>query len=182
MKKYRRMPVIDFDQYRLRTIKMSDAKDMFDYGKRSEVTRFLSWGPFTDIRDAKRSIRRIFFPRLKEGLPIGYAIVDLKRSKMIGTIDFHSKIDSGDGAEIGFVIHPDYWNKGIVTRALSELIQIGFSYLGYERVIVRHLKANVSSRRVIEKTGFRLIKREYYCLKKLKGTIEDEIWTYEKRR
>lgn len=176
------MPVIDFDDYRLRTLKRRDAKDMYEYGKRREVTRFLSWGPFTDIRDARRSIRTIFFPRLKEGLPIGYAIVDKKRSKMIGTIDFHSTIDSGDGAEVGFVIHPDYWNRGIVTRALRELVKVGFSHLGYERIIVRHLKSNVASRRVIEKVGFRLVKKESYYLKKIRETIEDEIWTYEKRR
>ncbi|MFP4186738.1 MAG: GNAT family N-acetyltransferase, partial [Acholeplasmataceae bacterium] len=133
MKKYRRMPVIDFADYRLRTIRLKDAKDMFDYGRRSDVTRFLSWGPFTDIREARRSIKEVFFPRIKQGLPIGYAIIDMKRSKMIGTIDFHSTIESGDGAEIGFVIHPDYWNKGICSRALVELIRIGFSYLGYER-------------------------------------------------
>jgi len=183
MKKlYKLMPSVYFDDYCLRTIKKSDAKDMFEYGKDPEVTQFLNWGPFILPIEAKKSITTIFYPRLKEGLPRGYAIIDLKKSKMIGTIDFHSKINNVNGAEVGFVIHKDYWNQGIMSNALNRLIQIGFEYLGYDLIRIKHLKNNVASQKVILKNGFKYIKSEMYILEKKDQVLKDELLTYELTR
>ncbi|MBU1094035.1 MAG: GNAT family N-acetyltransferase [Firmicutes bacterium] len=178
-KPYKKMPVIYFDDYCLRTIKKSDANDMFEYGKDKEVTQFLNWGPFILPIEAKKSITRIYLPRHKEGLPIGYSIIDVKKSKMIGTIDFHSKIKNINGVEIGFVLHKDYWNKGIMTNALKRMVDIGFDYLGYEKMTMKHLKQNIASQKVIEKIGFKLIKTNIYILEKRDQVIKDELLIYE---
>ncbi|MCF7930015.1 MAG: GNAT family N-acetyltransferase [Acholeplasmataceae bacterium] len=183
MKKlYKRMPSVYFDDYCLRTIKKSDAKDMYEYGKDPEVTQFLNWGPFIMPVEAKKSIQTIFYPRIKEGLPRGYAVIDLKKSKMIGTIDFHSKIINVNGAEVGFVIHKDYWNQGIMSKALNRLIQIGFDYLDYDLIRIKHLKKNVASQKVILKNGFKYIKSEMYILEKRDQVLKDELLTYELTR
>ncbi len=181
-KAYQRMPVVDLGDYILRTIKKQDYHDMFDYGRDPLVTQNLNWGPFVSEGEAKNSILHIFFPRIKEGLPIGYAIIDKKKSKMIGTIDFHSKIKGGNGAEIGYVIHRDYWNQGIMTRALRKVIEIGFDYLKYDVIVIKHLKANVASRKVIEKSGFKLIRTEPYYFEKPKSILSDELLIYELKK
>ncbi|MBU1141258.1 MAG: GNAT family N-acetyltransferase [Firmicutes bacterium] len=178
-KPYRKMPPIYLGDYMLRTIKKSDAKDMFEYGKNIEVTRYLNWGPFHTLSEAKKSIKNIFYPRLKEELPIGYAIIDVKSLKMIGTIDFHSKMKGENGAEIGFVLHIDYWNKGIMTNALDAMIKIGFEYLGYEHLKIKHLKSNIASQKVIEKSGFKFVKVEPYSIEKYHRILRDELLTYE---
>ncbi len=178
-KPYKHMPVITFDDIMLRTITQKDYKDMFDYGKNHEVVRYLSWGPFSIPKEAKKSIQHIFYPRLKKGLPIGYAIVDLKTSKMIGTIDFHSKIKDEQGAEIGFVLHHDYWNKGIMTQALKEMIKVGFDYLGYDYIRIRHLGQNIASQKVISKAPFKLKSIEPFRIEKAARVIEDDMYTYE---
>lgn len=180
MKKlYRDMPDVYLEHFYLRTIKKIDAKDMFDYGSDPLVTQFLNWGPFTQLKEAKRSITHIFFPRLRSGLPVGYAIIDTKSSKMIGTIDFHSKIKGEHGAEIGFVLNRNFWNKGIMTEALSAMIRIGFDYLGYDFIRIRHLRMNGASQKVIEKNGFKFVKVGPYILEKANGIIKDELLTYE---
>ncbi len=174
---YRHMPTVTFGNYMLRTIKRSDANDMFDYGKDEEVTKFLTWGPFTDVREAKQSIKQIFFPRLRQKLPIGYAIVDTIKNKMIGTIDFHTKHDNG--AEIGYVLHKDYWNLGIMSQALNLIISIGFDHLNYDKIMIKHLKSNIASQKVIEKSPFIKIATEPMVLKKWHGTINDDLYIYE---
>lgn len=180
MKKlYESMPTVYFDDYCLRTIKKSDAKDMFEYGKDPEVTQYLNWGPFIMLSEAKKSISNIFFPRIREGLPKGYSIIDTRKSKMIGTIDFHSKIKGVNGAEIGFVIHKDYWNQGIMSKALKKMVQIGFDYLGYDIIKIKHLKSNIASQKVIEKAGFKYIKSEKYMLEKRDYILKDDLLTYE---
>jgi [ribosomal protein S5]-alanine N-acetyltransferase len=178
-KPYLKMPEIHFGEYKLRTIKKSDAKDMFEYGKNPEVTRYLNWGPFTLLSEAKQTIKFIFYPRIKEQLPIGYAIVDVKSNKMIGTIDFHSKIKGINGVEIGYVLHQDYWNKGIMTKALVEMIQIGFDYLNYDLLRIKHVKNNAASQKVIEKAGFTFKSKIPYTYEKQKMVINDELLIYE---
>ena len=55
--------------------------------------------------------------------------------------------------EVGYWLGRDYWGKGIATRALAEFLQIE-----PERPLYAHAaRANVASRRVLEKNGFRLI-------------------------
>ena len=173
------MPDIFLDHFYLRTIKKIDAKDMFEYGSDPLVTQFLNWGPFNQMKEAKKSITQIFFPRIKAGLPIGYAIIDLETSKMIGTIDFHSKIKGEHGAEIGFALNRHFWNQGIMTEALSAMLHIGFNHLGYEFIRIRHLKQNQASKKVIEKNGFKYIKIEPYIVDKETVIIKDELLTYE---
>ncbi len=178
-KAYKKMPTIDVNGYQLRTIKISDYLDMYAYGKKENVTKFLTWGPFDIEEEAKKSIKDIFYPRLKQGLPIGYAIVDQKNNKMIGTIDFHTKIKHKNGAEIGFVIDDEYWNQGIMTKCLCEMIKVGFDYLGYDVIHIKHLKENIASQKVIKKCGFKWIKSEPYLYEKKKNVIQDELIIYE---
>ena len=178
-KPYKHMPIIMLDDIMLRTLTKKDYKDMFEYGKNRDVVRFLSWGPFGIPKEAKQSIANIFYPRLKRGLPIGYAIVDAKTSKMIGTIDFHSKIKDEQGAEIGFVLHHDYWNRGIMTKALKAMIQIGFEHLGYDFIRIRHLGQNIASQKVIQKTPFKLKHIEPFMIEKATHIISDDMYTYE---
>ena len=177
-KPYIDMPTIDLENVILRTIHISDYKDMYSYGRDPIVTKCLTWGPYVIEEEALDTIKHIFYPRIKEKLPIGYAIVDVKTSKMIGTIDFHSKIKKENGAEIGFVLHKDYWNQGIMSKCLNKMIDIGFNHLGYDFIRIKHLKKNIASQKVIEKTKFKLIDIQFYRYEKQKEVIEDELYVY----
>jgi [ribosomal protein S5]-alanine N-acetyltransferase len=176
---FKNMPIIVFDDFMLRTIKKSDYKDLYAYGKDHEVTKFLSWGPLVHPIEAKRSIIEVFYPRLKQGLPRGYAIIDVKLNKMIGTVDFHTKSPKRNQVEIGYALHKDYWHQGIMTKAVKHLIKIGFEYLEYDKIIVKHLSQNIGSQKVIVKNGFEYIKKEPYLLEKSTHIIKDDMLTYQ---
>lgn len=182
MKKYRKMPVIDLEQVILRTIRVSDYKDMFEYGSDPDVTKWLNWGPMTQQSDAKHSIKEVFYPRVKRGLPVGYAIVDKKTQKMIGTIDFHAKLDTINAAEIGYCLNKKYWGKGIMTQALIKMIDIGFNYLDYERIIIKHLHNNIASKKVIDKAGFKFVSQRPYVYNKQQGKLEGMLMSYELKK
>lgn len=178
MKAYRKMPIVTFGQYQLRTIQKNDYQDMYAYGQDEETVRYLSWGPMHSPDEAKKAIRYIFYPRLKRELPVGYAIVDTKNKQMIGTIDFHTKSTKGNGAELGFVLHRDYWNQGIMTQAVIAMIELGFTYLNYDKIVVKHLVENKASAAVIKKTGFRFTGKEPFSLPRKKIT-EPVLYVYE---
>lgn len=169
MRNYRklRLPEHQFGNYLLREISVKDYKDMFEYGSNPKVTEYLNWGPFYLQIEAKRSIKSIFIPRLKRGLPIGYAIIDLIKNKMIGTIDFHTKNEDDQSVEIGYALHQDYWNQGIMTYALKYLIDLGFNYFNYRKLRIRHMEGNIGSEKIIAKTPFRYTEETIYQLKKI---------------
>lgn len=173
------MPNVIFGNFMLRTITVKDYLDMFDYGKDLEVTQYLTWGPFKKPVEAKKAIKSVFYPRVKHGLPRGYAIIDLKLNKMIGTIDFHSKKKGENGAEIGYVIHKNYWNQGIMTHALREIIHVGFDYLGYDIIHIKHMKQNIQSQKVIEKNHFIKVDSEPFKYLKNHQMITDDLYIYE---
>lgn len=162
-----RLPDYAFGDYLLREVNIKDYKDMFEYGSNPEVTRYLNWGPFILPVEAKKSIKSIFLPRLKKGLPIGYAIVDKIRSKMIGTIDFHTFNQEDQSVEIGYALHEDYWNQGIMSHALKYLIDLAFNHFEYDKLRIRHMADNIASEKIILKTPFRYVNDSLFQLRKI---------------
>lgn len=59
-----------------------------------------------------------------------------------------------DEAEIGYVLKPDVWGKGLATEAVRTVIDTIFSLTAVPRVHANCRVGNAASRRVLEKTGF----------------------------
>ncbi|MEO3428178.1 GNAT family N-acetyltransferase [Pelagibius sp. CAU 1746] len=56
--------------------------------------------------------------------------------------------------EIGYVLAPDHWGRGLATEAAKALVVLGFEKLGAEALQSGHFADNPASGRVLEKTGF----------------------------
>jgi RimJ/RimL family protein N-acetyltransferase len=58
--------------------------------------------------------------------------------------------------EIGWWLHPSFWNRGITTACVVALVDLLFSGHGYMRLWAPVMHANVASARVAEKAGLML--------------------------
>lgn len=58
--------------------------------------------------------------------------------------------------ELGYWIAEEYWNKGIMTRAVKRICQEAFAAFDIVRIYAEPFDYNTSSRRVLEKAGFTL--------------------------
>ena len=68
-------------------------------------------------------------------------------------IGFLNDVEIKDGSiELGYVIHPEFHNKGYMTRALKAAIEELFT-LNYQRVVCGAFEQNKASQRVMEKAG-----------------------------
>ena len=150
------MPDVVFDHYLLRTLKLSDYKDYFEIGKNSENITYLTWRPFLKKKDAKAMLET-YLRRSYRHEPVGYAIVDLTKHVMIGIIEFHTFDYIKNQAEVGYLLHQDYWNQGIMKKAVKALIKVGFEYVELEAIIIRSLKENIASIKVIEHNNLALV-------------------------
>ena len=53
-----------------------------------------------------------------------YAITLKESAQVIGAIDFHPHVSGeGDMAEMGYVLHPDFWGQGFGTEAARAFIR-----------------------------------------------------------
>ena len=73
----------------------------------------------------------------------------------IGSISIEQKEDvyRVDG-EIGFMLFSDYWNKGIMTKAVRQMSVIAFCDLPLERITAKVFRPNIASIRVLRKNCF----------------------------
>ncbi|XP_057821306.1 uncharacterized protein LOC131033998 [Cryptomeria japonica] len=101
-------------------------------------------------------------------------------SKLFG----HIVLKQGEGihscrAEIGYVIHHNYWNRGLATQAFESALKNGLSELkGVERVEGLVSPENVAYARVLEKAGF-LNNGFFPKYVRVKGCVEDSfIFSY----
>ena len=72
--------------------------------------------------------------------------------KLIGSISVEKK---DNDAEIGYMLHNDYSNKGIGTEAVRQVCSIAFKILSLEHITANVFQPNIASIRVLLKNGFK---------------------------
>lgn len=156
----------------------TDSKDLYEYAKSELVGPNAGWPPHKS-EDESKEIVKMFIKN-----DDCYAIVLKSENKVIGGIGLHERkpdasLSELKQKEIGYVLNPKYWGRGIVPEAVNCLINYGFKELNLDLIWCGHFDFNDKSRRVNEKCGFkyRFSKKEklsllgnkevttlYYCL------------------
>lgn len=166
------LPYMETARLILRELELNDDKDFFEYAKLQNVGPLAGWQPHETIIETREFIN--YAIRKKEYAQPGvYSIIYKENMKMIGTIEIHSYKEH-KGA-IGFVLHPDYWNKGFITEASKAVIIYGMEILELNRLEFVHFRHNPASKRVCEKLEFTFegILRNKYLL--FDGTVYDDV-------
>lgn len=146
------IPELTTPRLTLRRMMVVDTDDMYEYACRQDVTKYLTWRPHPD-RDYTREYLQYLGNRYAAGMFYDWAVIYEPDCKMVGTCGFTSFNCSADSAEVGYVLNPDYWGKGIATEALKRVLQFGFEDMGLHRIEARFIEENERSRRVMEKVG-----------------------------
>ena len=61
--------------------------------------------------------------------------------------------------EVGWSVDPRWWGRGIATEGGAACVRWAFDELAIDRLVSITVEANHASRRVMEKLGFRLLRR-----------------------
>lgn len=122
---YEDLPVLETERLILRKITMDDAEAMFSYASIDEVSQYVTWETHRTLDDSKSFISHVL-KQYNEGMVAPWGIELKENGKFIGTIDFVWWKPRQKTAEIGYVLSPEYWGRGITTEALREVIKFGF--------------------------------------------------------
>jgi RimJ/RimL family protein N-acetyltransferase len=171
------MKTLETSRLLLREWKLSDSKDLFEYAQSDLVGPNAGWPPHENEEKSKEIIKDFIASKCI------YAIELKETGKVIGGIGIHerqpdSALKDLNQRELGYVLNPAYWGRGIVPEAVNRLIQFGFEDLNLDIIWCGHYKENIKSKRVNEKCGFK-----YHMKKEETLTLLDnkkvETWYYK---
>ena len=96
------------------------------------------------------------YRKYKSGEYNDWAIIHKEDNKMIGTCGFTRIDDENSTVEIGYVLSPKYWGRGLATEATRKVVEFAFEQLSVNRVEARFLFGNDASLNVMRKIGMKL--------------------------
>lgn len=137
----------------LREFKEDDWSDVHKYASQEQVSKHQPWGP-NSIEDTKSFISEVLAdaektPRIR----YIFAIVLKEQEALIGAVEIIIKSFTNKSAEIGYILNPDQWGKGLATEAAAKIIDFGFSDLELHRIYATCAPENQGSQKVLEKMG-----------------------------
>ncbi|MCF2946431.1 GNAT family N-acetyltransferase [Paenibacillus tarimensis] len=156
-------PTIETKRLKLRELRLEDTLDLFHYFSKDEVTKYYDLDSFTELSQAENLITN-WQERFNNEQGIRFGITLNNEDHVIGTCGFHNLSRKHFKAEIGYELSPEYWRQGIMREVLDAILIYGFEDLGLNRIGALIDPNNISSRLLLEKSGFKEegILNEYY--------------------
>jgi RimJ/RimL family protein N-acetyltransferase len=99
----------------LRSFREEDVDAMAQLFANPNFMRF-SLGAFTERKKTVDFIEKVMGWDIA-GMPSQFAVVSRGEHAVIGYCGFHHHPEVPGEIEIGYRLHPDYWNKGLITEA-----------------------------------------------------------------
>lgn len=146
------MVILETERLILRPWRESDAEDLYEYAKDPRVGPMAGWPVHRSVGESRQIIRTVLTN------PLGFALEEKSTGKVIGSgglVGMHRDWLPGEDDEIGYVLNPAYWGRGLVPEAMAELLRYGFEELGLDHIWCGYYEGNEKSRRVQEKLRFR---------------------------
>ncbi len=148
-------PVLETDRLLLCKISLDDAENIFLLRTNEAAMKYIHKPKLNSIDDAKEIIKKMNEPdRIQWGITL------IKEYKIIGTIGYHRIEKDHYRAEIGYMLAPDYWNTGLMSEAITKVIEYGFNEMNLHSIEAISNPGNTVSRKILQKFNF--IKEAYF--------------------
>ena len=134
----------------LRSFREEDVDAMAQLFANPDFMRF-SLGVFTERKKTVEFIEKVMGWN-RAGIPSQFTVVPRGEDAIVGYCGFFQHAEVPGEIEIGYRLHPDYWNRGLITEAARAVRDHGFADLELPRDFADYPE-NIPSRRVAEKNG-----------------------------
>ena len=158
----------------LRKLEKADANEIFFLRSNEDVLRYLGKEPAKTVKEAEEFIEQII-KNIDDNESILWGVALLKDpSVIIGTICLWNIRKENYRSEIGYILHPEHWRKGIMKEAINCVVEYGFNILGLHSIEALLSSGNIASSAVLESNGFVKeghLKESFY----FKGEFDDTL-------
>lgn len=147
---------IETERLVVRCYHPSDARMLAD-SVRESIEHLKPWMPWAHdeprpIEEILKGVRR-FRGRFDLNEDFVYGIFNPQETKLLGGTGLHTRLGERE-FEIGYWIHKDYTNKGLVTESTAALVKVAFEIAHVHRVEIHCDPANLASASIPRKLGF----------------------------
>jgi len=149
-------PVLETDRLMLRKISMDDAEYLFHLRTNEDAMKYIN-KPLPKSIDA---VKELITKMNDNSVRIQWAVTSKKEDTLVGTIGYHIIEKEHYRAEIGYMLHPKLWSKGLMSEAISVVLDFGFNQMGLHSIEARINPANNQSAKILSKHFF--IKEGYF--------------------
>jgi [ribosomal protein S5]-alanine N-acetyltransferase len=145
------MSILQTERLILRAFREADLDGLAELFANPDFMRF-SLGPYTREQTALFLDKIIGWQRASS--PSLFAVELRPERPLLGYCGFfHHPPEVTSDVEIGYRLHPDYWNRGLMTEAARGVRDHGFRDWKLPRVISLVHPENIASCRIAEKNG-----------------------------
>jgi RimJ/RimL family protein N-acetyltransferase len=103
--------------------------------------------------EEKEKRLRIFRGQFDLGQNFSYGIFDPEETRLLGGIGLMARIGENQ-LEIGYWIHKDFINQGLMTEATAALVKVAFEFIHVHRIEIHCDPGNFASAAIPRKLGF----------------------------
>lgn len=141
----------------LRKPAMTDLKDFHEIFNDKEVAKQLSDYPYPlSLEKAKNKLQETI-DKNNQGDYYEFSIIT--DSNFVGLIVLEKPSKDKKTFTLGYAIGRKFWNKGITTEAIKQICDFGFNKLNLDKIQADNDEDNPASGRVLEKNGFKFVKK-----------------------
>lgn len=152
-------PVLETERLVLRRTTLDDANDYFFLRSSPEAMKHICKPLQKSVEETKELIYKINeMIAFNDG--ISWSVCLKNNKKMIGSVSFHRIEKDHYRAEIGYMLHPDYWRMGIISEAVEAIINYGFNTLNFHSIEAHIDPTNIGSKKLLQKFSF--VKEAYF--------------------
>ena len=143
----RRLLLRDFDP--------EDFWDVHAYTSDPLVTRWLPWGPCTEVETQQLLDRAASYRVPEPRKDYSLAVVRRSDGRVIGSGSLFTRQAKDGELEVGYCLAREAWGQGFAQEAVAGLLDLAFGSLGMHRVFGLVDPDNPASVKVLERLGFR---------------------------
>jgi [ribosomal protein S5]-alanine N-acetyltransferase len=155
----------------LRPWSLTDVDSLATYANNANIAKYLMNifpHPYT-IADAKK-----FIEMVSQHQPTQVFTIEVN-GRASGAIGLFPQSDiMSKNAEMGYWLAEPLWGRGIITKAIKQMLEYGFKTWDINRIYARPFGTNTGSQKALEKAGFTLEGRFEKTIFK-NGEFEDEL-------
>jgi RimJ/RimL family protein N-acetyltransferase len=137
----------------LRPFTPGDIDDLGSLYSDPIAMRFLGNGTPKTRAETEERLARMIGHWAQHGLGM-WALHDKETGRFVGRCGLQPLADTAE-IELGYVLHREYWGRGLATEASMAAVRFGFETIQLSRIVAIVLPENLGSRRVIEKSGLK---------------------------
>jgi len=147
-------PELETARLHLREITMDDADWLLAHRSAPAIVHGQGFPAPVDITEAREQMARFILDLFARGEGLRWGIAMKGDDALVGSAGFDDWDHTVRSVEMDYDLEPGRWGQGIMTEALTAILDHGFGAMGLKRVQVLVMPRNERSLRLVRRLGF----------------------------